>query len=96
MEEDNAVLSLIEDAENVMQDIFLSGFHSVGVASVEKIEKLQEEFASYGMTTAKEYLHQLKEQLHLRRNSFSYDVNQLTKTFCILEFYFTTAKQRLK
>lgn len=96
MEEDNLVLTLVQDAENLLGDIFLSGFHSVPAAVIERLQELTKDFESYGMKKGKELLERLSQDFVQRRGSFQYDVKQTAKDFCSLEFYLENARNALE
>lgn len=89
------MLLLVEDTENFMEDVMLSGFHSVHNQTLERLQELQTIFESLGMESGHEVLKLLFEGLSERKNSFHIDVENLTKTFCRLEFYLKVAKDRL-
>ena len=41
MKNSNVVETIINDTENIMNDIFLSGFHTVQPATFEKLEQIE-------------------------------------------------------
>lgn len=95
MAEDSKLLFLVDDTENFMEDIMLSGFHSVHNQTLERLQELQYVFESLGMEAGHKLLKLLFEGLSERKNSFHTDVENLTKTFCRLEFYLKVAKDKL-
>lgn len=96
MAEENQLLSLLEETDYLLEDILLSGFHSIQTSSLEKLQKLKNNFDSYGMEKGKELLNKLFVELNKRRNSFEYEMDTITETFCSIEFYVRTAKNRLE
>lgn len=96
MVEENQLLFLLEETDYLLEDILLSGFHSIQTSSLEKLERLKNNFDSYGMEKGKELLNKLFIELNKRRNSFEYEMDTITETFCSIEFYVRTAKNRLE
>lgn len=96
MVEENQLLFLLEETDYLLEDILLSGFHSIQTSSLEKLERLKNNFDSYGMEKGKELLNKLFIELNKRRNSFEYEMNIITEIFCSIEFYVRTAKNRLE
>lgn len=96
MTEGNQIVSLLDEINYLLQDILLSGFHSIQLPSLEKLAELRNGFDFYGMEKGKELLNKLFVELNKRRNSFEYGVNELTEIFCSIEFYVRTAKSELE
>lgn len=92
MKNNNVLETIINDTENIMNDIFLSGFHTVQPATFEKLEQIEELCRKTGMSRAEELARNLRDELNKRRNSFEYNVEAATDIFCKLEFYIQNAK----
>lgn len=84
---------LVEDVENIMNDIFLSGFFSVSNITIEKIEKNSDIAEKLGMKKLSQILVNLKIELNKRKNSFENNLISLTDVFCKLEFYMENLKR---
>lgn len=95
MKNSNVVETIINDTENIMNDIFLSGFHTVQPATFEKLEQIENLCRKTGMGRAGELISDLKNELNKRRNSFEYDVKIAADIFCKLEFYIQNAKDMI-
>lgn len=95
MKNSNVVETIINDTENIMNDIFLSGFHTVQPATFEKLEQIENLCRKTGMDRAGELISDLKNELNKRRNSFEYDVKIAADIFCKLEFYIQNAKDMI-
>ena len=95
MKNSNVVETIINDTENIMNDIFLSGFHTVQPATFEKLEQIENLCRKTGMDRAGELISDLKNELNKRRNSSEYDVKIATDIFCKLEFYIQNAKDMI-
>lgn len=96
MEDSNKILSLIEDTEYLLEDILLSGFHSIQASSLEKLQLLKNAYSKYDMDLGKELIQKLYDGLTLRKNSFDYNINNITDAYCSIEFYTKNAKSKLK
>ncbi|WP_176892025.1 hypothetical protein LIY46_03200 [Fusobacterium varium] len=95
MKNNNVVETIINDTENIMNDIFLSGFHTVQPATLEKLEQIENLCRKTGMSRGAELVSDLKNELNKRRNSFEYDIEAATDIFCRLEFYIQNAKDMI-
>ncbi len=78
---------IVEQTEELLCELLLSGFQSVHIATLQQIDELVGVYESYGMTKGKSLLEQLKRGLMKRKNSFEYDLQSLTKAYSQLEFY---------
>ncbi len=94
--EDQGLYQLLEEGESLLYDIFLSGFHSVSSSTVEKCQRIEREFARYGMETGAKCFWILGQELLQRKNSFSYDIANLAHAYCCTEFYLKTAAEQIK
>lgn len=63
MKNSNVVETIINDTENIMNDIFLSGFHTVQPATFEKLEQIENLCRKTGMDRAGELISDLKMNL---------------------------------
>ena len=52
MKDNNILETIINDTENIMNDIFLSGFHMVQPATFEKLEQIEKLCQKTGMSKA--------------------------------------------
>ncbi|WP_304160279.1 hypothetical protein [Fusobacterium ulcerans] len=95
MKNNNVVETIINDTENIMNDIFLSGFHTVQPATLEKLEQIENLCRKTGMSKAGELIGNLKNELNKRRNSFEYNIKTAADIFCKLEFYIQNAKDMI-
>ncbi|WP_462428270.1 hypothetical protein [Fusobacterium varium] len=92
MKDNNILETIISDTENIMNDIFLIGFHTVQPATFEKLEQIEELCRKTGMNRAEQLIKNLRDELNKRRNSFEYNIESATDIFCKLEFYIQNAK----
>lgn len=92
---ENNILSVVSETENIMNDMLLSGFHSVQMSTLERIKSLESAYSKLNMQTGAELILQLYNELNKRRNSFEYNINNITKIFCKLEFYIRNASEKI-
>lgn len=90
------ISSLLDETENVMCDIQLSGYHSVRETSMERLKKLADTYEEYGMETGAAIVAGLWDALNMRLNSFDYDKIKITDKLSTLEFYMSNARSRLE
>ncbi len=93
MENENILEILIEDIENILTDIFLSGFYAIQTSSLEKIEEKSKLAKELGMKKLGELLENFKVELNKRKNSFDFDLIRITENFCKIEFYIEHLKK---
>lgn len=96
MENENSLISLLSETENLMNDIILSGFHSIQNSSLERLNSLKDIYNQYGMVKGNKIIDNLINELNKRRNSFEYNINKISDDFCLLEFYVKNAKDRIE
>lgn len=87
--------TVINDTENVMNDIFLSGFYSVQPAVLEKLQHLGRICEKAGMEKGASLLLELRDELNKGSSSFDYSSTRAASLFCTLEFYIQNAKDLL-
>lgn len=87
IEEEKNLEDLMEDIENLMTDIFLSGFHAVQSSSLEKIAEKSETARKLGMKRLSGLLESLGLELNRKKSSFESDIIKITENFCRIEFY---------
>ena len=92
----NEISSLLDETENVMCDILLSGYHSVRESSMERLREIADTYQEYGMETGAAIVTELWDALNLRINSFDYDKTKITDKISALEFYMRNARSRLE
>lgn len=83
---------LIENVENILNDIVLSGFHTTQNSTIERIKENINLSNGLGMKKLSELLENLENELNKRKNSFEYEIIFLTDIFCKIEFYLESLK----
>lgn len=89
------LIQVINDTEYLLNDILLSGFHSVQISTMERLKLLEDIYDKYGMETGRKLVKELYNQLNKRKNSFEYDINEIAEIYCKLEFYIKNAGSRI-
>ena len=92
IENENALEIIVDEIENILNDIFLGGFHSVPNFLIDRIAKEQKNCENIGMNKAGELLAGLRDELNKRKNSFDYNLETTAGFFTKLEFYIENFK----
>ena len=92
MESENTLEIIGDEIENILNDIFLSGFHSVPDSIIDRIEQKRKNCKNLGMKKAAELLSGLKDELNKRKNSFDYNSEFVAVFFTKMEFYIENFK----
>ncbi len=92
----NNILLVISDTQNIMNDIFLSGFHSIQISTLERLKGIETAYYKLDMKTGGKLISHLYDELNKRVNSFKYDINNITEIFCRLDFYIENIKEYLR
>lgn len=85
--ESSVLTSLSNEIESLLEDIFLSGFHSIQNGTMEKLNALFQTLTLYGMEEGCSLLTHLKEQLSKYKDSFQADLSEAMDAYCQVEFY---------
>lgn len=92
----NHLLSLVDDTESVLEDIFLSGFSSIRQSTLDKLDELLRGYQTYGMKEGAALLEELIQQLKLRKESFASDIPRAMTAFSRMEFYLEHLRSRVE
>lgn len=84
---------IVEDGEDIIYDIFLSGFHSTQPSVLERLEEFSKLCERAGAKRGEELSKKLREGLVKRVNSFDGDIRELSEIFSQFEFYIRVAKK---
>lgn len=92
---ENNLTLLAAETEAVLEDIFLSGFHSVRKSTIEKLDGLLKFYQSYNMKKGVSLILELKKQLVMKQESFCGDIDKIMAAYSKTEFYLEYLKSRL-
>lgn len=84
---------LLTEIEEILNDIFLSGFNSIPKITLERMKSCEKDCRENGMERGSELLKNLQLELEKKIESFSSESKNLTKIFCELEFYLQVSKK---
>lgn len=87
------VEKLVEDGEDIIYDIFLSGFHGVQPSILTRLDEFSLLCEKAGAKKGESLAKELRDKLSKRVNSFDVDINELSLIFSHFEFYIRTAKK---
>lgn len=84
---------IVEDGEDIIYDIFLSGFHSVQPSIFTRLENFSKLCEKAGAKKGEKLSKDLRNKLNKRVNSFEKDIKELSLTFAQFEFYIRTIRK---
>lgn len=84
------VETVLMQTEDLLSDILLSGFQNVHDATLEHLHQLKKTYDSYGMDQGASLALTLHNELLKRKNSFSYDLENLMRAYSQMMFYIDT------
>lgn len=79
--------SLVDDTEELLMDIFLSGFHSIKKSVFVKLDQIIEQYDAYGMAAGAGLLKEMENQLILCTESFEGSAQTCMDAYGRVEFY---------
>ncbi len=78
---EDAVQQLLHDVENLMEDLYQSGFDTVHDSTLEAIKNMQKQTAAYGMQLLSDMLLQLADGLTRRRHQIKKEEDSLINLY---------------
>lgn len=94
-EEPAGLLLLVQETELLLEDIFLSGFHSIRTSTIDQLDQLSKQFEVYGMEEGRRTTAVLKQQLLMCKESFYGNKEETMKAFGRTEFYLEHLKSQV-
>lgn len=88
--------NLAGETEAFLEDIFISGFHSLRQSIMDQADELLLVYKSYGMKEGFELLSRLKDRLAEHKDSFSSDTSETMHAYAQMEFYVENMKGMLR
>lgn len=95
MEKYQNIKQLIEDVEDILDSIFVSGLYSARKDVIDRAGNIAAECRKYGLTFASAILVKVADGLETRRHSLEYDYGALVKDYCVLGTYINIFKNKL-
>lgn len=86
------VEKIVEDGEDIIYDIFLSGFHDTQPSTLDRLEEFSKLCEKAGAKKGEELSKKLKIELIKRVNSFEGNTKELSEIFSQFEFYIRITK----
>lgn len=93
-QEESVFLEIAAETETLLEEIFLSGFHSARKSTVSKIDEVKKMYEAYGMREGAALLQTLRDQMIRRQESFSTGASQVMQAYGRMEFYLEYLKSR--
>ena len=89
------IKALVNDIDDVMDNIFSSGFATIGVHTVEKARRIAIECSNSGLDYAAEALSKIADEMDERRHTMAFDFADVTEVYCILNQYVSIIKSKI-
>lgn len=94
-DEPSSLLLLVQETEALLEDIFLSGFHSIRSSTIDQLDHLAIRYESYGMEEGQRITAGLKQHLLKCKESFSGSKEETMKALGRMEFYLEHLKSQV-
>lgn len=78
---------LINELEDILNDIFLSGLGSIKDNTIEELKKMSEKCNDIGLSFAGENLEYLSNELSKKQHSIGFDYAELVEAYYGLKLY---------
>lgn len=87
---------VIENLDNLMEELFTSGFNVVHEGTLSNLKESIEECERYGLLYAYKSLDRIYKGLEEKRHNLHYDMNCIIKEYCALNKYILIIKNKLQ
>lgn len=87
---------LLSDIENLLEDLYQSGFDTVHDSTLEALNKMVRRTAAYGMELLSELLSQLTDGLAMRRHQLEKREDSLARVYAQLYHYISVCKDKIE
>ncbi len=86
--------TLVEDAGNLLEELFQSGFDTVHDSTLESLEEMGELTKQYGMAHLSEMLAELAKGLKMRRHRMEREPDALAELYTELNEYLYLCREK--
>ena len=93
---EDAVQQFLHDVENLMEDLYQSGFDTVHDSTLEAIKNMQKQTAAYGMQLLSDMLLQLADGLTRRRHQIKKEEDSLINLYTDVYQYMYLCKEKIE
>lgn len=90
------LLDLIQEIENVMNDLLLSGFNTIHDYTLNEMKKLGQLCESYGMIYPSSIINNLVSDLTKKRHNFDFDYSTVIEDYFKLNKYLILCRKRIE
>lgn len=95
MDKYNELLDVINSVQEIILELFSSGFNTCHDFTLSEIKRLSILCESYGLTFGAESLKSVYKELSEKPHKFNYDYSLCIKEYCILNEYLLICKDKL-
>ncbi len=92
----NEILDLIQEIENIMNDLLLSGFNTIHDYTLNEMKKLGQLCESYGMIYASNIINNLVSDLSKKRHNFEFNYSTVIEDYFKLNKYLILCRKRIE
>lgn len=95
-DQEEALEQLLSDVENLMEDLYQSGFDTVHDSTLETLNNMVRRTAAYGMELLSELLSQLTDGLTMRRHQMEKKEDSMARVYAQLYQYVSVCGDKIE
>ncbi|MDE5698223.1 MAG: hypothetical protein K2I96_12575 [Lachnospiraceae bacterium] len=95
-DKEEALEQLLSDVENLLEDLYQSGFDTVHDSTLEALDSMVRRTAAYGMELLSELLSQLTGGLTMRRHQMEKKEDALVRVYTQLYRYVSACRGKIE
>lgn len=95
-DKEEALEQLLSDVENLLEDLYQSGFDTVHDSTLEALNNMVRRTAAYGMELLSELLSQLADGLTMRRHQMEKKEDSLARVYTQLYRYVSVGRDKIE
>lgn len=94
-DKEEALEQLMSDVENLLEDLYQSGFDTVHDSTLKALSNMTRRTAAYGMELLSELLTQLTDGLTMRRHQLKKQEDCLPGVYAQIDWYVGVCRERI-
>lgn len=95
-DKEEALERLLSDVENLLEDLYQSGFDTVHDSTLKALNDMARHTAAYGMELLSELLFQLTDGLTMRRHQMEKKEDLLAHVYAQLYWYISICRDKIE
>lgn len=96
MKDYHRINGILEDIENLLDGLLLSGISVIREGELKELERLEGSCSSIGLKHASKLLSIIKTALEKKRHSLSFDCKGTVESCCVLGSYIWAVRSKIK